>query len=135
MAEFTANVLAAPEAISELTGAVMSFLDSEKVDASTTHHVALVIEEILTNLGTHGGCRDRPAQVRIAVEPERVRGEIVDRGPAYDPRLAPGPDLDAPIADRPAGGLGLFLVRQFSCTLDYARRNDENHTMFAVARS
>jgi anti-sigma regulatory factor (Ser/Thr protein kinase) len=37
-------------------------------------------------------------------------------------------------ADRPAGGLGLHLVRKLSSDLEYARRTDENYTSFAVSR-
>lgn len=135
MTQFAVDVLAVPETIAELTGTVMTFLESQRVDARATHHVAMIIEEFLTNLGTHGDCRDRPAHVRVTVEPTRVTGEIVDCGPPYDPRQARGPDPDLPVIDRPAGGLGLFLVRQLSSTLDYARRNEENHTQFAVARN
>ena len=135
MTQLAVDVLAAPEAISDLTGTLMNFLEDQHVDARATHHVAMIIEEFLTNLGTHGNCRDVPVRVSITVEPARVRGEIVDSGPPYDPRQAPDPDLDVPAMDRPEGGLGLFLVRRFSSSLDYVRRNDQNHTTFAVARN
>ena len=134
MTQFAVDVLVSPEAISELTGTLMNFLNGQHVDARATHHVAMIVEEFLTNLATHGNCRDKPARIAVTVEPSRVQGEIVDRGPPYDPRQAPAPNLDLAAEDRPAGGLGLFLVRQFSSSLDYERRNDENHTIFAVAR-
>jgi len=112
---------------------VIGFLQRENVDARATHHVALVIEEILANLGTHGGCRDKPARITVSIEPARVRGEIVDQGPAFDPRTAPPPDLTSPMDERPMGGLGLHLVRQLS-TLEYSRQNGENRMTFFVTR-
>ena len=132
--ELKTDALATPEAISRVVDDVMAFLRREQVDARATHHVALVIEEMLANLGTHGGCRDKPARIRVAVEPARVRGEIVDQGPAFDPRTAPVPDLTAAPDERPVGGLGLHLVRQLS-TLEYARQDGENRTTFFVARA
>ena len=134
MSEFRAEVIAAPEPISGLIERVMAFLDEAQVDARATHHVALIVEEFLTNLGTHGNCRETPARITIAVEPHHVCGEIVDAGTPFDPRQAPAPALDVAAEDRPEGGLGLFLVRQLSATLDYARRDGENRTRFTVAR-
>jgi serine/threonine-protein kinase RsbW len=134
MTAFTASVLARPEAISELTERLLGFLEAQQVDPRASHHVALVVEELLTNVGMHGNCRDLPARVSVAVAPAQVTGEVVDGGSPFDPREAPEPDLDSEAADRPVGGLGLFLVRRFTSALEYARRNGENYTTFAVPR-
>ena len=134
MSAFTTRALATPEAISRAIDDVMAFLAREQVDARATHHVALVIEEMLANLGSHGDCRDTPARITLSVEPARVKGEIVDRGPAFDPRTAPRPDLAAQPDDRQVGGLGLHLVRQLS-TLEYSYQNGENCMTFYVART
>jgi serine/threonine-protein kinase RsbW len=131
---FEATTLATEESISELTDRLMAFLQEQGVEARAIHHTALVLNEVLTNLGTHGDCRDHAARVAIAVEADKVTGEIVDRGPPFDPRLAPAPSLDLAADDRPIGGLGLYLVRKLSCDLEYARRNDENCMRFAIRR-
>lgn len=134
-ARFEKSMLATPEAISALTDEVMAFLDRQGVDVRAAHHTALVLNEVLTNLGTHGACPDRPARIAVTVTPDKVAGEIVDKGPAFDPRLAPDPSVDAAVDDCPIGGLGLYLVRKLSCSLEYARRNDENCMIFAIRRS
>jgi serine/threonine-protein kinase RsbW len=131
---FETNILATPEAISDLTERIMAFLDAQGVEGRPTHHTALILEEVLTNLATHGDCRDRPARVAVTIEPEKVIGEIVDTGPAFDPRLAPDPSFDVAPGERTIGGLGLYLVKKLSCTLEYKRRNDENWMAFAVSR-
>jgi anti-sigma regulatory factor (Ser/Thr protein kinase) len=128
------STLPTPEAISGLTDEVMEFLGEQGVEVRAAHHTALVLSEVLTNLATHGGCPDRPARVAVTVEPGQVIGEIVDQGPPFDPRLAPEPALDAAVSDRPIGGLGLYLVRKLSSSLEYARRNDENCMTFAISR-
>ncbi len=134
-ARFEATTLATPAAISELTDRVMAFLDAQGVDARAAHHTALVLDEILTNLGTHGACASGAAIVAVVVEPERVTGQIVDDGPPFDSRQAAVPALDLAPADRPIGGLGLYLVRKLSTTLEYARRNDQNCTTFSISRN
>lgn len=134
MGEFRASVLAQPDAISNLTGTMLEFLKEQGVESRTAHHVALIVEELLTNVGTHGGCPDRPARVTLRVEPSQVSGEVVDSGDPFDPRTGPEPDLDIAAADRQAGGLGLFLVRNFASALEYVQRNGENYTTFTVPR-
>jgi anti-sigma regulatory factor (Ser/Thr protein kinase) len=135
MAPLETEVLATPEAIAALTDRVLAFLEEQRVDARATHHVALVIEELVTNLGTHGNCRDHPARIKLVVEPAQVKGEIRDTGPPFDPRSAPDPDIEAPLEDRPIGGLGLYLTRKLSRTLEYSQQNGQNLTTFAIARS
>lgn len=135
MTRFETNTLATPEAISDLTDDVMAFLGDQGVETRIIHHTALVLNELLTNLGTHGDCPDRPAKIALVVQPDAVAGEIVDAGPPFDPRLALEPCLNAPAKDRPIGGLGLYLVKKLSCSLEYVRRNGENCTSFAISRS
>lgn len=134
MTRFEASTLPDPEAIATVTDQVMAFLEQHDVDARAAHHTGLVLSEVLTNLATHGGCRDRPAKIAVTIGPDKVMGEIVDSGPPFDPRLAPEPSLDVSLDERPIGGLGLFLVRKLTCSLEYARRNDENCMIFAVRR-
>jgi anti-sigma regulatory factor (Ser/Thr protein kinase) len=135
MTRFETSLLARPDAMSALTEKVMAFLSEQGVDTRATHHVALVFEEVLSNLATHGNCRDVPAKVAVGVSPDKVIGEVVDCGPPFDPRLAREPALDVASADRPIGGLGLHLVRKLSSDLEYARRDDENFMRFAVSRN
>ena len=134
MSQFEADVATAPTAIAEATERVMDFLTKTAVDARATHHVALVLEEFLTNIATHGGGPAEPAKVRIAVEAGRVVGEILDSGSPYDPRKSPAPDLTAKLEDRPIGGLGLYLVTQLTSELDYESKDGRDRTAFAIAR-
>jgi serine/threonine-protein kinase RsbW len=134
MTQFETSILARPEAMSDLTDKVMAFLSEQGVDMRATHHVALVLEEVLTNLATHGNCRNVPARIAVKIAPDRVIGEVIDAGPPFDPRLAPDPDFELDSMDRPIGGLGLHLVRQLSSDLEYTRRNDENFMRFAISR-
>lgn len=135
MAPLETEVLATPEAISALTEKVLAFLEEQQVDTRAAHHVALVVEELVTNLGTHGNCRDKPAKIRLVVEPGQVTGEIIDTGPPFDLRLAPDPAVDAPLEERPIGGLGLFLIRKLTSALEYSHQNGQNLTTFAITRS
>jgi serine/threonine-protein kinase RsbW len=132
---FEAELLPQAEAITNLTGRLMDFLRAEGVDPRATHHVGLAVEELLTNLATHGHAIDRPATIKVAVEPHKVRAEIGDHGPHFDLRNAAEPDLTTSIEDRAVGGLGLFLIKRFASDIGYVRRGEMNVTTFAVARN
>ena len=134
MTRFAANIVPRPAAISQLTEDVADFLRGAGVDARAVHHVSLVIDEILTNVATHGGSPDAPASVAIDVGSDRVFGEIGDCGAPFDPRTGPEPDLEASLDKRGIGGLGLHLVRRLTSALDYRRDGTQNWTTFCVAR-
>ena len=135
MARFTADIAPSPEAIGRLSDDVSDFLRGAGVDERAVHHVALVIDEILTNVATHGGCPDAPATVVLEVQPDRVSGEIGDFGKPFDPRTGPAPDFGASIEERKVGGLGLHLVRQLTSKLEYRSNGKQNWTIFCIPRA
>lgn len=134
-APFEASLLPQPEAISELTQTVTDYLSANGVDARAAHHVGMVLDELLVNLGSHGGASDEVAQVRVEIEPQKVRTEVTDSGAEFDIRTAPEPLLSNTIEERAVGGLGLFLIRQLACEIGYERRAGINFTTFAVTRT
>jgi serine/threonine-protein kinase RsbW len=135
MTRFTVDIAPSPEAIGQLTDDVSDFLHGAGVDARAVHHVALVIDEILTNVATHGGCPDAPATVALEVQADRISGSIGDFGKPFDPRTAPEPDLGVPLEERRIGGLGLHLVRQLTSALEYRSDGKQNWTTFCIPRA
>jgi serine/threonine-protein kinase RsbW len=135
MSEFAAELVAEPHAISALTERVSEFLAGCGVDARATHRMALVLDELLTNVASHSGAGDAPVSVNLAVLPERVNAEVVDQGAMFDPHSAPKPDLSANIDERPIGGLGLLLVQRIAENLAYERAGDRNRTTFSIGRT
>jgi serine/threonine-protein kinase RsbW len=134
-AQFATEVVVDAAAIADFTLRTTDFLKGAGVDARAVHHVVLVLEEILTNLATHGGAPTEPASVRVTVEPGRVAGEIIDAGAPFDPRGARSPNVQAGVNDRLVGGLGLFLVNRLTSDMDYACQNGRNRLVFSVARA
>ena len=69
-------------------------------------NLGLLVSELVTNSLRHA---DTPAsasiELRAMVSLERVRVEVADRGPGFDPRLA---------NDRAGSGWGLYLVDQLA---------------------
>ena len=74
-------------------------------------------------------------RVRLELAGHGVRAEFADRGRPFDPSTAPAPDLDASLAERPLGGLGIHLVRNFMRDLRYERAGDWNRITMLRPRS
>lgn len=134
MADFTAELAATPDAISGLTEDAAAFLAKSGVDTRAAYHVALVLEELLTNVAAYGGA-EAPVSVSMMVSPERVTVEVVDGGAMFDPCVERKLDVSAAAEDRPIGGLGLWLVHRVTESLAYERAGDRNRTTFSICRT
>jgi serine/threonine-protein kinase RsbW len=92
----------------------------------------LVMEEILMNVARYAYVPETgTAEVTYrGTAPGRLRVEISDRGRPFDPLAADPPDLSRGLADRPIGGLGVFLVRTLVDSMAYRREDGRNVLSF-----
>jgi anti-sigma regulatory factor (Ser/Thr protein kinase) len=134
MAVFVAELTAKLDAISALTEQAAKFLADSGVDTRAVHHVALVLDELLTNVATYGGTIEPPVSIRLTISPDRVTAEVVDGGMMFDPRDDRNLEVPASVEERPIGGLGLLLVRRVTESLAYERVGDRNRTIFSICR-
>jgi sigma-B regulation protein RsbU (phosphoserine phosphatase) len=125
-----------PESFARAGRWIEAILRSRDVPPATVHECALVVEELVTNVTTHayGGEPGREARVGLRLLPDEIEIRIEDTGPPFNPLEAPVPDLDAPLAERPVGGLGLVLVRQLVSRWSYAREGSTNVLTFYRSR-
>ncbi len=104
-----------PKALASLDGIfahLESFYRSELIDARTSLSLSLVVEEIFTNLVRYNTVSRNPIVLRIEREGDQVRLELIDHDvDRFDPSTLPEVNVDAPMAERKPGGLGLHLVR------------------------
>jgi anti-sigma regulatory factor (Ser/Thr protein kinase) len=83
---------------------VSAAVEEAEVDERLREPLRLVASEVVTNSVRHGCSRhDDCVEVKIEVEPERVRLEVADEGHGFEP---------VPTRGRPErpGGWGLYLV-------------------------
>jgi anti-sigma regulatory factor (Ser/Thr protein kinase) len=104
----------------ELLRAVDSFLDEHGVVGKTAFATRLVVEELFANFVRHNrGGRDH---IEMKIEMLGGRLTLVLRDFDVDPAtgIPTGPaDVERPLGERTAGGLGLHFVRSFFDTLAY----------------
>ena len=97
--------------------------------------VAICIEEVLSNVIRHGGLPGEDCDINVRIRifappPGGIELEISDRAKPFDPLSLPPPDLTAPIQERKAGGLGVFMVRKMMDEVHYEYRDGRNYFQF-----
>ena len=89
--------------------------------------VELAVEEAVTNICKYGGAPGA-AEVEIVclAGPAVLVVEISDRGRPFDMTVWPAPDVKADVAQRPIGGLGVFLIKKVTDAVEYRREGGRN---------
>jgi len=93
---------------------VLAFWHAESLPPEAAFPFELALEEIFLNVALHGRNAADPTptvEVRLEADAHGVRMTILDDGIAFDPLSHDVPDVNAPLEDRPVGGLGIHLVR------------------------
>lgn len=105
-----------------------AILAARDVTRERIGEVELIAEELLTNIVR--AAMQPAGATRLTMDCTLLQGEIVltvrDDGSEFDPLARPPPDLDADIADRGIGGLGIPLVRHLAQTCSYSRTDGWN---------
>lgn len=114
--------------LASLAGAIESVAEEEGWDAALCFQVDLVLEEIVQNVVAYGYPDGRAGEVLVSIEcfDGQLRMRVEDDGDAFDPLGLPVPDLEASIADREIGGLGIHFARTLTDAQSYRRVDGRN---------
>ncbi len=94
------------------------------MDKSAVSELLVACEEIVVNIISYAYHPGQKGNIEIHVDKDddgNLQIKIIDSGKPFDPLSMPDPVLDTPIEERPIGGLGIFLVKQFMDKVSYRR--------------
>lgn len=123
-----------PLELRRLALAVERFFKRQGLASELAMKVNLALDELLTNVMRYGfpaeaegnGEGARLIEVSLVLEGGQVVARLRDNGRPFNPLDLAPPDLDVPLAERPVGGLGIFLARQMMDGMRYRRDGDHN---------
>jgi len=122
--------------ISRVNGQVEEFLDEHSVPMKTAFQADLTLDEILTNVITHGfpngGEHTMTVTISVSKSTETVSIAIVDDGIPFDPTTIAEADTTSDLDERAIGGLGIHFVKKISSSMKYNRVNNQNHLMIVL---
>lgn len=105
------------------------------------YRLVLAMDEIATNIVTYGYAgMVPPGKIRVSasLDGSRLRMVLEDTGCQFDPRnreLPSDEDLQQDLAERPIGGLGIFLAVNGVDEFDYQHEGELNRNIFIMNRS
>jgi anti-anti-sigma factor len=121
------SVASQPEDMARAHRRIEAILRARHVPPETVHDCTLAAEEVMANIAEHAYAgQSGLAQVEIRLLEEEIQLRFEDAGPPFNPLEQPAPDLDAPLAARPVGGLGILLIRHLVDRCAYAREGSTN---------
>ena len=108
-------------------------------DETLAFKVDLVLEELATNILSHGGERNRPSpdiEIDIASRGDELVIEVSDDGRPFDPLrdAPPAPVIDENTDIAPIGGMGLRLVTRMVDSIAYRYENGRNRVTLIARR-
>src|SRR6516164_9273719 len=100
--------------IERLAEEVTRFANQHGLPPEALEDLNLALEEVVGNVIMHAYPQGGLHQIRVDVTAgkDRVVAEVVDDGVGFDPLQRPEPNVALPLAQRPVGGLGIFLARR-----------------------
>ena len=114
--------------IARLAEQVEEFGVKNKIEPRYIFNINLSLDELITNTINYG--YDDHEEHLILIDMYLAESEIViqvkDDGMPFNPLDMPNPDLSRELDERPAGGLGIYLVRTMMDQVEYERRGDQN---------
>ena len=113
--------LASPkyEDIPVVTDKINAF--AEGLDRDKIAELDVIIDEVLNNYVSYAFEATKRPQVDIDVRLTKgvIELTFVDNGVLFNPLLAQAPDISQDVVERPAGGVGLMLVKSIADDLHY----------------
>lgn len=123
------SIDATVENITPVTDFVNGELAALNCPGRIQRQIDVAIDELFGNIAQYAyDPAVGPATVRVEVteEPLAVVITFIDHGVPYDPLAQADPDVHAPLEERQAGGLGVFLVKQTMDDVTYEYKDGQN---------
>lgn len=136
------TVPASIDRLQQVLAQIGSFLEQEGCPENERRLIEISAEELFTNIVTYAygetetscagkidgetSCTGKIGQVKVEYDVcafqeggKRVSICFKDQGRPFNPLARKDPDLTLPIEERPIGGLGIYMVRQFMDRAEY----------------
>ena len=135
--ELTLELNSPQEGLKDLERAVDNFSGLQGWPVSLDFKIKLILEEVILNaLNYVHPDKATNVYLKMADLDQTISIEIVDDGKAFNPlKEVTVPDTEAPLEDRPIGGLGVYLVKTLVSDISYEWKDGKNVLSMLVEKT
>jgi len=107
---------------------IAEFAAAQGISGAIVSELNVALDEVLSNIVKYGYADDEVhrIEIQLTISEAAIEAQIEDDGIAFDPLAVPAPDLNAPLAERKVGGLGIHFVRTLMSEVTYSRAAGRN---------
>ncbi len=101
---------------------------SQGYDPTAIGEFFVAVNEAVVNIIQHG-YQNSPGSITVMLtsSPQSLTVTLLDNAPSFDPTIVASPDITLPLAERPFGGIGVHIMREFCDKIHYQRNaHDKN---------
>ncbi len=108
------------KSLDEIFNFIGGFFRQHKVDKDVAFSVKFAVEELFTNFVKYNLSSKSEISLDLSIDGKNLVVRLTDHeAQPFDPTKAPDPNLHAPLEQRRAGGLGIFLVKRMIDKIEY----------------
>lgn len=104
---------------------VTYFCKVNSVSEETVCKLKLIVDEVVSNVINYAEISSK-ISIFITKKNGDIKLKITDSGKLFNPLLMRNPDVTLSLEDRKVGGLGIFLVKEYSKEIKYRRKDSKN---------
>jgi anti-sigma regulatory factor (Ser/Thr protein kinase) len=113
--------------LAPLHKAVETFAERAGMPGQRRLDLRLALEEMVVNVIRYAWDEGRHCiDVLLTHDGSELSAQVADDGRPFNPLDRPAFDLEAPLKDRPVGGMGIHTARQVTDDMAYERRGGRN---------
>lgn len=101
-------------------------------DSDAVADMIVALNEATVNIVRHGYKHPGPVEVTLYRQENALLVELRDDAPLFDPTSMPTPDITVPLAQRPFGGMGIHMMREFLHELHYEQTADGRNQLTLI---
>ena len=127
--EDSLSIPAEREAFTTLKEWLSTIASELELAEKTRRQLLVAADEIFTNIASYGYPHEggtAKVEVEFNFTQQLLSMKFIDSGIAYNPLEGNPPDVTKPIAEREAGGLGIFMVKKLMDSVKYSREGNNN---------
>lgn len=115
--------------ISRVSKEFNTFSSQYNIPKNIKNSVDLALDELLNNIINYGydDQNEHEIFIQICFSEKRIIIEIEDDGRNFNPLDVPEADTKSPLDDRPIGGLGIHMIRNFMDDVEHRYDNNKNY--------